>query len=59
MSKSKKKDHPVFRVIFDEPYVPTDAEEACIMYLGMSIETLAQKIRAGKYDHLRPKQADD
>lgn len=52
----KKKEKPVFRVIFDEPYVPPDAEEACMMYLGMDINTLAQKIRAGEYDHLRPRE---
>lgn len=53
---AKKKEKPVFRVIFDEPYVPEDPEEACIMYLGMDIETLARKIRAGEYDHLKPKE---
>lgn len=56
MGNRKKKDKPVFRVIFNGPYVPTDPEEVCMTYLGMDVDTFIRKIRAGEYDHILHKQ---
>lgn len=56
MGKSKKKEHPVFRVIINGPYKPESAEEACMTYLGMDVDTFVRKIRAGEYDHILHKQ---
>lgn len=43
----------MFRVIVNRPLEPLTPDEACILYLGMDIETLAAKFRAGELDYLK------
>lgn len=43
----------MFRVVINGPLETLTPNEACILYLGMDIDTLAAKFRAGELDYLK------